>query len=66
MRITALYTTGSMVVAICVWGGKEKERRRCKLLEGSRGMLPQKIFKFRSPKMPFPEANSGQVMFFQR
>ena len=34
----------------------------------SRGMLPQKILKFRSPEMPFPEAISSsyliQVMIF--
>ena len=29
-------------------------------------MLRQKCLKFRSPEMPFTEANSGQVVIFQR
>ena len=29
---------------------------------GSGGMLPQKILKFRSPEMPFPEAISSSYL----
>ena len=47
------------------WGGASRRR---KSRGGSGGMLPQKILKFRSPEMPFPEAISSsyliQVMIF--
>ena len=60
-------------LCVCVWGGgggggKPEALRRRQSLGGSGGMLPQKMLKFRSPEMPFPEAISRsyliQVMIF--
>ena len=49
-------------------GGKPEARQWRQSLGGSGGLVPQKIVKFRSPEMPFPEAISSsyliQVMIF--
>ena len=49
-------------------GGKPEARRWRQSLGGCGGMLTQKILKFRSPEMPFPEAISSsyliQVIWF--
>ena len=46
------------------WHVKENGRRRRESLEGSGGKLHQKVLKFRSPEIPFPEI-SGQMMIFE-
>ena len=62
----------NLCVCVCGGGGggvgKPEALRRRQSLGGSGGMLPQKMLKFRSPEMPFPEAISRsyliQVMIF--
>ena len=55
-----------MAVARNLCAGGQPEARRWRQSLG--GLLPQKILKFRSPEMPFPEAISSsyliQVMIF--
>ena len=43
-------------------GGKPEARRRRQSQRGSGGMVPQKIVKFTSPEMPFPEATSSSYL----
>ena len=60
----------SRIVDIYVRGGKRDTCRRRQSLGGSGDMLSQKVLKFRSPEVPFPEAISSSVpdpvMTFQR